>query len=98
MLKVNEEKLLQDREYLLEVKRQNIVKIKEDSKAFALTQNWDEATTEEFVEFVARKHNFGLSIDEDTKLSILNLYIEEIPDDREGELEDSVDTVRLNVV
>lgn len=80
MLKVNEEKFLNDHKKLVEKKGASVAKIEAETKAFAITLGYDDIKTNELVEFVIAKDN-GLSNEENLKLDILSAYIEEIEDD-----------------
>lgn len=79
MLKVNEEKLLNDHKELVEKKGVCVAKIEAETKAFASTLGYDDIKTSELVAFVIGKDN-GLSDEENAKLNILSAYVEEIDD------------------
>lgn len=76
MLKVNEEKLLNDYNELVEKKDNSVAKIEADTKSFAATLGYDEIKTKDLVAFVIGKDN-GLTADENAKLELLSLYIDE---------------------
>lgn len=88
MLKVNEEKILQDAEALVAKRHGNLAKIETDAKEYAVKHGYSDEQTEKFVKFVQENEGNGLSAEEGVKLQILSSYIEVV---KEEEL-------KLNVV
>lgn len=78
MLKVNEEKLLQDRKELVTKKEKNLAAIEIDAKAYAVAHGYDEEKTAKFVAFTQDIQGNGLSNKENAKLEILSAYIDEV--------------------
>ena len=78
MLKVNEEKLLQDRKELVTKKNENLAAIEVDAKAYAVAHGYDEEKTAKFVAFTQDIQGNGLTDKENAKLEILSDYIEEV--------------------
>lgn len=92
MLKVNEEKILQDTQALVMKKHDNLAKIKADATAYAIAHGYDAEKTARFVEFTQGIEDNGLSAEESVKLEILSSYIDEFEEISEGEV------VKCNVV
>lgn len=85
MLKVNEEKILNDYNMLITKKESHAKMLKEQLKAFAVgTLGYSEEKTNELIAFAIEKNN-GLSADEADKLSFLTTYVEEIIIQEESE-------------
>lgn len=78
MLKVNEEKLLQDRKELVTKKNENLAAIEIDAKAYAVAHGYDEEKTAKFIAFTQDIQGNGLSDKENAKLEILSAYIDEV--------------------
>lgn len=78
MLKVNEEKLLQDHKELVEKKEKNLAAIEIDAKAYAVAHGYDEEKTAKFVAFTQDIQGNGLSDKENAKLEILSACIDEV--------------------
>lgn len=106
MLKVNEEKLLNDHKELVEKKAQNLDTIKVDATAYAVAHGYDEEKTAKFVAFTQDIQGNGLTDKENAKLDILSTYIDEVeePAEQPEEVTESADividgaTLRVGVV
>ena len=81
MLKVNEEKVLQDTKALIDKKNENLAKIEIDAKAYAASHGYDEDKTAKFVKFTQELQGNGLSAEDTAKLEILSSYIEEVEEE-----------------
>lgn len=77
MLKVNEEKFLQDYKALADKKDENIVNIEHTAHVFAVNRGYDEAQTEAFIKYVKSVENDGLTGNDKVRFEILNEYVEE---------------------
>lgn len=75
MLKVNEEKVLQDYCELVTKKDDNLGKIEVDARAYARAHGYDEEKTAKFVAFTQDIEGNGLSEEDSAKLALLNAYI-----------------------
>ena len=92
MLKVNEERLLHDREELVARREVNLAEIEADAREYAIARGYDEDKTERFVAFTKELEGNGLSAEEKTKLEILESYIEEVEEPVEEMEEDEAKT------
>ena len=81
MFKVNEEKLLHDYHILDAKKHDNLAVIEKDAKAYAIEHDYDDIQTKQFVEYVVKLENSGLTRSESRKLEILSEYLEEVADE-----------------
>lgn len=90
MLKVNEEKLLADHKALAEKQEKGYAASEADAIAFAQAHGYDEKKTADFVKYVQEIGKGGLTVKELHKLEVLGSYIEEIADEEETALEESV--------
>lgn len=80
MLKVNEQAILDDYSKLKEKKALNESQIEKDAKAYAELHYFDEAQTADFVAFVKKLQNNGLSKTDSNLLEFFNLYVDEVED------------------
>lgn len=79
MLRVNEDKVLQDYCELVTKRDDNLGKIEVDARAYALAHNYSDEKTQKFIAFVLQEiEDNGLSEDDAVKLNILSAYIKEI--------------------
>lgn len=93
MLKVNEDKILQDHDSLIAKKNENLANIEADAKVYATSHGYDEEKTIKFVKFTQELQGNGLSAEETAKLELLSSYIDEVEEEvAEGEM------VKCNVV
>ena len=87
MFKVNEEKLLHDYHILDAKKHDNLAVIEKDAKAYAIEHDYDDIQTKQFVEYVVKLENSGLTRSESRKLEILSEYLEEVAEEPETAVE-----------
>lgn len=85
MLKVNDAKLLADYNELVDRQRRGYLDSEEKARAFAVSRNYDEKKTADFIKFVVETEKGGLTVRELQKLEHLSAYVEEIPDEIETE-------------
>ena len=85
MLKVNEQKVLEDTKALIDKKNDNLAKIEADAKAYAVAHGYDEDKTAKFVKFTQEIEGNGLSAEESAKLELLSSYIDDVEEGVEGE-------------
>lgn len=78
MLKVNEEKILQDIDILRNKKSENLAKIEADVKTVAISRNYDEDKMAKLIAYAQELEGNGLSAEDNAKLVILENYIEEV--------------------
>ncbi len=78
MLKVNEEKILQDIDILRNKKSENLAKIEADVKTVAISRNYDEDKMAKLISYAQELEGNGLSNEDNAKLVILENYIEEV--------------------
>lgn len=78
MLKVNEEKILQDIDILRNKKAENLAKIEADVKTVAISRNYDEDKMAKLIAYAQELEGNGLSNEDNAKLVILENYIEEV--------------------
>ncbi len=78
MLKVNEEKILQDIDILRNKKSENLAKIEADVKTVAISRNYDEDKMAKLIAYAQELEGNGLSNEDNAKLVILENYIEEV--------------------
>lgn len=78
MLKVNEEKIIEDYSVLVSKQERNLAAIEVDAKAYAAAHGYDAEKTAKFVAFTQDIQGNGLSDKENAKLEFLSSYIGEI--------------------
>lgn len=78
MLKVNEEKIIEDYSALVEKREKGLSAVEADAKAYAQAHGYDEEKTAKFIAFTQDIQGSGLSDKELAKLEVLGAYIEEI--------------------
>lgn len=78
MLKVNEEKILQDIDILRNKKSENLANIEADVKTVAISRNYDEDKMAKLIAYAQELEGNGLSTEDNVKLVILENYIEEV--------------------
>lgn len=95
MLKVNEEKIIEDYSVLVSKQERNLAAIEVDAKAYAVSHGYDEEKTAKFVAFTQDIQGNGLSDKENAKLDILSAYIDEVeePAEQHEEVTESADAV-----
>ena len=79
MLRVNEDKVLQDYCELVSKKDDNLAKIEADARGYACAHGYDEEKTQKFIAFISNEiEGDGLSEDDAAKLDILSAYVNEV--------------------
>lgn len=90
MLKINQDKLVQDYKALVEKQAQGYAADEAALRAFGHSQGYSEKYIEALLEFSKEKRKGGLSVIELHKLEHLAEYVEEVVDTDESELEAAV--------
>lgn len=78
MLKVNEEKIIEDYKALQEKKTVNLVNIETQVRSFAFSLGYDEEKTKGLIDYVQKQNGNGLSEDDTALLAVLSSYIDEV--------------------
>lgn len=81
MIKVKDEKLLQDYQELCEKRDANRAAIEIAARSFAQSRNYDDVMTADFIAFVQNKEADGLTDGEQAKLALLSDYVEYVSDE-----------------
>ncbi len=86
MLKVNEEKILQDIQDLKESKERKLAEIEANARDYAVQHHYSEDLTAKFVAFTKEEEGKEVLKQDNHRLEILSEYIEEVPDIVEEDL------------
>lgn len=76
MLKVNEEKIIEDYKALQEKKTVNLANIEAQVRSFAFSLGYDEEKTKGLIDYVQKQNGNGLSEQEAALLDFLSSYID----------------------
>lgn len=98
MLKVNEEKIIEDYSALVAKQEKGLSAVEADAKAYAVAHGYDDEKTAKFVAFTQEIQGSGLSDKELAKLEVLSSYIDEVQEPvEESEVAESVSEAILAV-
>lgn len=80
MLKVKEDKILQDISDLKESKERKLAEIEANARDYAVQHHYSEDLTAKFVAFTKEEEGKEVLKQDNQRLEILSQYIEEVPD------------------
>ena len=80
MLKVKEDKILQDFQDLKESKERKLAEIEANARDYAAQHHYSENLTAKFVAFTKEEEGKEVLKQDNQRLEILSQYIEEVPD------------------